>query len=129
MKKLLLVLFFIVSTLLVKAQTSHKVVEVRYEVYENKQWVVKNKKSVFSIYVNIDGSNISITNKEQFTFKTYGRKNVTTYPTHKSYFWSAYDKNGKYVTVMIKTNVDDDTILEVATLYPGYCFAYEIDEK
>jgi hypothetical protein len=118
-----------VSTLLVKAQTSHKVVEVRYEVYENKQWVVKNKKSVFSIYVNIDGSNINITNEEQSTFKTYGRKNVTTYPTHKSYFWSAYDKNGKYVTVMIKTSVDGENILEVATLYPGYCFAYEIDEK
>jgi hypothetical protein len=104
-------------------------VEVRYEVYENKQWVVKNKKSVFSIYVNIEGSNISITNKEQFTFKTYGKANVTTYPTHKSYFWSAYDKNSKYVTVMIKTSVDDENILEVATLYDGYCFAYEIDEK
>jgi hypothetical protein len=104
-------------------------VEVRYEVYENKQWVVKNKSIVFSIYVNIEGSNISITNKEQFTFKTYGRANVITYPTHKSYFWSAYDKNSKYVTVMIKTSVDDENILEVATLYDGYCFAYKIDKK
>jgi hypothetical protein len=33
------------------------------------------------------------------------------------------------VTVMIKTSVVGNNILEVATLYPGYCFAYEIDEK
>jgi len=129
MKKLFLILFFVVSTLFVKSQTSHKVAEVRYEVYENEEWVVKNKNSVFSIYVNIEGSNISVTNKEQFTFKTYGRVKVITYPTHKSYFWSAYDKNNEYVTVMIKTNVDDDTILEIATLYNGYCFAYEIEKK
>ena len=122
-------MFFVVSTLFVKSQTSHKVAEVRYEVYENEEWVVKNKNSVFSIYVNIEGSNISVTNKEQFTFKTYGRVKVITYPTHKSYFWSAYDKNNEYVTVMIKTNVDDDTILEIATLYNGYCFAYEIEKK
>lgn len=125
MKKLFLILFFIVSTLFVKAQTSYKVIEIRYEKYENNVWVVKKTTKTDSVYVIIDDFNIKITNQDDSTFEMSGKPSISKYKTHKSYIWRTYDKDNKFIVIMFKTDLKLNNLIEMAILRKGNCLDYK----
>lgn len=129
MKKLLLLLGFILTTLFATAQTFNKVTECRLEKYEGDKWVVFEKTYPESMFVIVKDKNIKITNQEEEEYEIYGKPDVSKYDSHYAYAWSAINKNAKNCHVMIKTSIEDSKILEVAIFMGDIVYAYSFVRK
>ena len=128
MKKLILSLLLVVSTLFVSAQTFNKVTETRFELYNGSEWVVKERVYPENMYVIIKDRNIKITNQDESEYEATGDADHKRYNTHHAYTWTAIGKDGKSYFLMIKTSLENK-ILEVAFLNDGVCYVYSFVKK
>lgn len=129
MKKLLSLLILTFSLSFVSAQTFNKVTECRLEVYNGSEWVVKERNFPEKMFVIIKDKNVKITNSDESEYEVYGDADFSKYESHYAYVWSAVSKDAKNCRLLIKTSKENNTILEVAILFDGVCYAYSFVKK
>ena len=129
MKKIIILLFAVFTTLFTTAQTFNKVTECRLEKYQDNKWVVVERTYPETMFVIIKDKNIKITNQEGSEYEVYGDPNVSKYDSHYTYAWSAVNKDAKTCHVMIKTSLEDSKMLEIAIFMDGTVYAYSFVRK
>ena len=129
MKKIIILLFAVFTTLFTTAQTFNKVTECRLEKYQDNKWVVVERTYPETMFVIIKDKNIKITNQEESEYEVYGEPDVSKYDSHYAYAWSAVTKDAKNCHVMIKTSLEDSKILEFAVFMDEMVYAYSFVRK
>jgi hypothetical protein len=129
MKKIIILLFAVFTTLFTTAQTFNKVTECRLEKYQDNKWVVVERTYPETMFVIIKDKNIKITNQEDSEYEVYGDPNVSKYDSHYAYAWSAVNKDAKTCHVMIKTSLEDSKMLEIAIFMDEMVYAYSFVRK
>lgn len=126
MKKLILALLFVVSSVVTHAQHVYDIETVSYIVWENKKWIVKESNNPQNMTITTY-SDIAIIDDRNKTIYRMDRESETiNYPTHKVVQWKAHDNDGKECMFVVKRTYDPESMI-ILTLYDGtpmYGFEY-----
>ena len=123
MKKLILALLFVVSSVVAYSQHVYDIETVSYIVWENSKWTVKESNYPKNMTITTYSDIVIVDDKNKTIYRMDGKSETKEYSTHKAVQWNAYDNDGKECLFIIKYTYEPESLIMLA-LYNGPTMMY-----